>query len=71
MASRTAAGLAECPATMPTNTGAGWVPCPTMLQAVTFEGRQSLAAGIAAHLQTVHGWTLQEAWRAANSRAAE
>jgi hypothetical protein len=42
-----------------------------MLQAVTFEGRQSLAAGIAAHLQTVHGWTLQEAWRAANSRAAE
>lgn len=45
--------------------------CATDLQPVMFEGRMSLAAGIAAHLQTVHRWDLQHAWHAANSAAAE
>lgn len=54
-----------CPLSEPGNVP----PCPTRLQPVTFEGHASLAAGIAGHLQTVHGWTLQNAWRAANRAA--
>ena len=41
-------------------------PCKADLQGVTFEGRFSVAAGVAAHLQTVHGIGLQTSWRLAN-----
>lgn len=41
--------------------------CPTDLQAVSFEGRLLLSAGVASHLQTVHGMGMQSAWHVANA----
>lgn len=43
--------------------------CPARLQAVMFEGRLLLSAGIAGHLQIVHGMGLQAAWHMAHKAA--